>query len=716
MGLFGGKKKEEEQEKGKGKKAKEDKGKKEKWEDEEKPKIELAKDYDRVMLPQGKTEPVLTSREYRIFKRVEERKKTWYEYLAGLAAKFITVKADKHTREELEKAIAFTGMKITPDSPMSLMVTTILVFVVVGISLIATGIPAIGSIIFIVLGVALGYWLLRYPLGVLKRMRIEASSQIVLAILYMVVSMRISPNLEGAMKFAASNISGALAWDMRRLLWDIEMRKYYSIKDAMDAYINKWKPENEEFAEALRLIRDSTRQTPERARQELDEALNIILEGTKTRMKHYAQDLKTPVMVIHMMGIVLPILGTIMAPLAAVFMSDLVSPFHFIIGYNIVLPILIIWFINNTLSKRPMTFSPVDVSKHPDLPPPGYFTVGGKRIPALPIAIIVLIAFIIMPVVYFLQNPELLSMGVGERTSFDVISLMMSAMIILGIGFGMSAYYILSNFQRIRIQNKIQSVENEFEVALLQLGNHIAGGTPTELAVENSIDDVKDLEIAGLFRITLRNIRNLGMTFENALFDKEYGAMNHYPSSMIRNIMYTVVDTAKKGVTYASDSMLRIAKYLKNIRETQEYIRDMLSETASSMKFQAYMLTPLITGLIVSMADIIVQVLASLGSMFDDMNIGPAMGLDNIGNVFGNMDSSISPEIFQLIIGIYLIEILAILAMFINKISVGENKMSMRYEMGKILLIGVVVYFLVTIASSTVFGELIRGALINIIP
>jgi hypothetical protein len=702
MGLFGGKDKDKEDKKA---------GK-----PREKARIELREDYGRVMLPSGKKGPVITSREYRIFKRKEDKKKTWYEYLANASAKFITVSPDKETRKDIEKAIAFTGMKITPDSPMSLFVTVLLVFVIGGVAFIIGNSSAwIGGIIFIAIGFAAAYWLLRYPMHVLKKMRIEASSQIVLAILYMVVSMRISPNLEGALNFAASNVSGALAWDMRRLLWDIEMRKYYSINDAIEAYIVKWKPENEEFAEALRLIRDSTKQTTDRAKTELDEALNIILEGTKTRMKHYAQDLRTPVMVIHMMGIVLPILGTIMAPLAAVFMSDLVSPIHFIVGYDIALPIIIIWFINNTLSKRPMTFSPVDVSKHPDLPKPGYFRMGGKDIPALPIAILVLLFIIIIPVFYFINNPDLLAMGVGGRTEFNVTSLTMSALLIVGIGFGIATYYTLSNFQRIRIMSRIQSVEGEFELALLQLGNHISAGTPSELAVEKSIEDLKDMEIAGLFRITLRNIRNLGMTFENALFDKQYGALKHYPSSMIKNVMYTVVDTSKKGVSYAADSMLRIAKYLKNIRETQEYIRDMLSETASSMKFQAYMLTPLITGLIVSMADIIVQVLAGLGVYLDKINIGDTMGMGNIGEVFGNMNASISPEVFQLIIGIYLIEILAILAMFINKISVGENKMSMQYEMGKILFIGITMYFLIAIASSTVFGELIRGALEGIL-
>jgi len=671
----------------------------------------------RIYLPPSKRKLVLTSREYRLFKETEKRKKNWYEKLALRAEKFIKLSPDQKSRKDLENAIAFTGMRITPDSVMSLFISTILIFVIIAmaflLNLVIMGtltmtLITIG-IAIIMLGVLLGYYFFTYPKTMVKSMRVKASSQVVIAVLYMVISMRASPNLERALRFSAGNVSGELAWDMRRLLWDIEMRKYYSASDALTDYIAKWKPENEEFAEALRLIRDSQTHVPERAKVVLDEALDVILSGTKTRMKHYAQEMKMPVMIIHMMGIVLPILGTIMAPLAAVFMSDLVSPVHFIIGYNIVLPIVILWFINYTLSKRPVTFSQVDISTHPDLPKEGTFSIGKKSFPVLPIALLVLIAFLAYPIIFFLQSPELIFSGIaGEHSIF---SLLMSLMIIIGIGFSLATYFILSNFQRSRIQSDIQSTEGDFELALFQLGNRIAGGTPTELAIEKSIDDIKDLKIVDLFRLILRNIRNLGMTFEEALFNKKWGALRYYPSKLIRNVMYVVVDTARTGVQYASESMLRIARYLKNVRETQEYIRELLSDTASSMKFQAYFLTPMITGLIVSMTDIIVKVLTTLGKYLEGAGMGATMGLENIGGIFGNMESSTSPEMFQFIVGIYLLEVIIILGIFTTRIMHGENKITQWYSIGKIIIIGLILYFLVAMFSSSLFGELIDNAL-----
>lgn len=335
--------------------------------------------------------------------------------LANFSEKVIRISPDENTKRDLESAIGFTGLRVTATGVISLMILTIMVFVFLSVFLIVLGvIPLIGGLFLSMTGVGLSYYFLKYPINLVKTFRIKASSQVVLAILYIVVSMRISPNLEKALRFSAANISGELAWDMRRLIWDIEMGKYYSANDAMTDYISKWKPENEEFAEALRLVRDSTTQTTEHSEKTLDEALDVILNGTKTRMKHYAQDLRMPVMIIHMMGIVLPVLGSIMAPMAAIFLSDVVRPEYFVIGYDVVLPLFLIWFINNTLKKRPSTFSQVDMSRHPDLPPPHNFSIKlGKEkrlfLPALPFAVVVGLAFILPAAFYFLEHPASLT-------------------------------------------------------------------------------------------------------------------------------------------------------------------------------------------------------------------------------------------------------------------------------------------------------------------
>ncbi len=671
------------------------------------------------------SKPSIESRDYQLFKKKQGKKLSWYERTARFCGKILDISPGGSTKEDLESAISFTGMEITPKDVMAMVVLTIIGFVALSVVIFAAGlIPVLGIMFVSMIGVGLGYYFLKYPNNELKNYRIRASSQVVLAVLYMVVSMRVSPNLEVALRFASANISGPLAWDMRRLLWDIEMGKYYSATHAVTDYISKWKAENEEFAEALRLIRDSQSAAGEKLESVLDEALTTILEGTKVRMKHYAQELTMPVTIIHMMGIILPVLGSIMAPMAAIFLSDIARPEYFIIGYDIVLPLFIIWFINSVLKKRPTTFSEIDTSSHPDLPPKGSFIIrmGKKRVvmPVIPISILIAAIFIIPAVMFFAGSPELLLPQLAAEPSMiehTTFSLIMSCMITMGIAFSLSSYFLLTNFQKMKIQGDVQKTESEFEMALFQLGNRISGGIPTELALEQSVQDVKDLRIAGLFTITLRNMKTLGMTFKEAIFNGKWGSIRYYPSNLIRNIMYMIVDIAKKGIKYASSGMLTVAKYLRNIRETQEYIRDMLQESVSSMTFQAYLLTPMITGLIVSMSQIIITVLTTLTQRLSSIGGGSDSVMPvNLSGIFGagGGGTAVSPELFQIIIGVYLIEVIIILAIFITKITQGENKVFQWHTAGKMMAVAIVIYFLVAMGSSFMFADLISQAISTI--
>ncbi len=650
----------------------------------------------------------LSSREYKLYSQKKEEGLLLYERLSRAAGSALKATPPGGMEAELKKAIQFTGLKVTPGDTFSL---TLLSFIIILLFALASAIiglmPYLGALLLASFGLLVAYYFYRYPSNLMKEQRIQASSQVILAILYMVVSMRMSPNLEQAIRFAAANVSGPLAWDMRKLVWDIEMRRYYSAWHALDDYIARWKPENEEFAESLRLIRESTSQPPDRARQVLDESLNVVLDGSKTRMKHYVQDLRMPIMMIHMMGIVLPLLGSIMAPMVAVFMSDAVDWWHFVLGYNIFLPVIIVWFINDTLRRRPVTLtqaSPVDemVKKDPKI---------------LLLSLFILIGFLAIPIYHFATNPKLLFESFKQK-EMSPFNLLMSMLIVFGAAVSLGSYWLLSNMKKVKLQADINIMEGEFELALFQLANRIGSGTPTELALEKSLGDVKDLKIASLFQLTLRNMKALGYTLESALFDKEYGSLKFYPSRLVRNIMRTVVDTARKGLAQASESMFMISKYLKNVRETQEYMREILEETVSSMRFQAYLLTPVVSGLIVAMAQIIIMVLGQLGRYMDTFQVtSQAAGLGGFSSfqeLFGS--PKISPEIFQLIIGTYLIQVIIILASFMTKISYGDNKPMERYLAGKMLLIGTLLYFLVAVTASYIFTDFIAQALGDLNP
>ncbi|MEM7822815.1 MAG: hypothetical protein QW703_01020, partial [Candidatus Aenigmatarchaeota archaeon] len=72
---------------------------------------------------------------------------------------------------------------------------------------------------------------------------------------------------------------------------------------------------------------------------------------------------------------------------------------------------------------------------------------------------------------------------------------------------------------------------------------------------------------------------------------------------------------------------------------------------------------------------------------------------------------SITASMFQLIVGIYLLEIVFVLALFLIKIDKGEDPVSLKATAGQMILIALIFYMLIAIATSSMFGSLIKEAL-----
>ena len=65
-------------------------------------------------------------------------------------------------------------------------------------------------------------------------------------------------------------------------------------------------------------------------------------------------------------------------------------------------------------------------------------------------------------------------------------------------------------------------------------------------------------------------------------------------------------------------------------------------------------------------------------------------------------------------IGIYLIQVIIILAIFLTKIGQGDNKTAQWYLAGKMLIIGLIAYFMIAIGTTVVFGDIIQETLTSV--
>ena len=655
-----------------------------------------------IQIP-GKEEFTPYTSEYLTFlQELKQKPVTWYEKACAFSEKIFPVTPDEKTKAKLDDALKAGYTNATPKGAFSFAVLITLITVVI----------AFFCIVFLDIGMVFGtfsimvvlgafWYFYNYPNARAKSMGIRMSSDSVLSILYMIIYMRSSPNLEGAIKFAAQNLEGPLAWDLRKLLWDIETGKYSSADDALVDYVYKWKNKNREFSEALNLLRGSSVDS-NRRETIYEETLNVILNGTRERARHYAAGLRMPMTLIYAMGVLLPVMGLVLFPIILIFIADYVKPSFVFFGYDILLPAFLYFLVSYLLSAKPPTFSPPDISKAKGVPPMNKVSISGRYIPILPISLAIMIPFLLIG-----------WSGVNIEDAY--FSVNFSLLFILGITLAFVSYTFLDSYQKIKVRKDIERIENEFATALFQLGNAISGGAPLESAIDKAKENLKDMKISDMFDIISLNMKKFGYTFEEAMFNKEVGALWYYPSKLIHSIMQTVIQSAKKNIKSAASSMIVISRYLKGVHEVKEEIDDILGETTSSMKFLAMFLAPMVAGVTITLAVIILQILKSLG-----------IAMQSIMSAAGNLNSyqtfflipwamggelPISPSVFQIIVGLYMIETGVLLSAFLNGIEYGEDPVGMRQTIWKTLLFAILIYIVSWFVTYSMFGDTIQQIL-----
>lgn len=647
------------------------------------------------------------SKEYKKFREEEEtgKKMSLYEKLCNFS-EIVNLEPDKGMKQKMQRAIDFAHLKISPKGSFSFAI--LIGIFIIFLSLIGwfMGLNPTNTLIMFGLSIAAIFIFIKYPEFLADNFRIKASQEIVLAIIYIVIYMRTSPQMEGAVRFAAKNLSGPLAYDLRKILWDVETRKYETIYDAMEEYLKTWE-KNKEFMEAIQLIKTSLEQPESKRYQMLDEAINIILYGTEEKMRHYAQSLRTPIMVIFALGITLPILVLVMFPILILMLSESINPLHLVIGYDVALPIIIFVISHEVLRRRPIGYSTPDISLHPKYSPLGKLKLKllGKEkfIPLWPFGLTISAPILFLGIfIMFL-----------DQSSIGFVNLVGSLVVIWGIGIGFVVIFILEGKMKIGIRDQIKKIQDEFGEALFQLGNRLALGNPMERAMEQTMNKSPNLAISGLFRKVLINIKRNNLALESALFDKKFGAIWEYPSKLVINIMRILLEATKKGVKNASLSAISISRYVKQIHNIEESLNDMMSESTASMRILGMFIAPLIAGVTVTMTAIMMIIFASLGETVSTLDIGDAgTGIGGLNNImmggWGKIGEIISVGTFQIVVGIYMIEICYLLSYLISGVDNGPGDTIGRRELvGWTLLIGLFVYTFSVLVTYFMFAPMV---------
>ena len=679
------------------------------------------------------------SREYQQFKKEYIPKKlSYYEKACNLSEKILKLAPDKKKAPAMQKAIDTVHLEITPTGVMSFAVLAPILVILLG-SLISFFIfqALFFVMFFLIVGLILIYPLMNMPYYLANSWRMKASNQMVLCIFYVVTFMRHTSNLELALQFAAEHLNPPLSLDLKKVLWDVETQKYESVKESLDMYLETWRDYNKEFIEAFHLIESSLYEPSESRRLNLlDKSLDVILSETYEKMLHYAHNLKSPITMLHMLGIILPILGLVILPLIVNFLGG-VKWYHIAALYNVALPVGVYFLGKSILSKRPTGYGDTDIAEeNPKLKKYKnvLIRVAGLEIAINPvmISIIVAIFFLLLGLSPLLMNLfNVPDFGFGDvndatpcgfnhcfldyRTTeledgttqiagpFGIGAGVFSIFIIFGISLSIGLYYSLRSKNVIKIREKTKKLEDEFASALFQLGNRLGDGLPAELAFGKVAQVMRDSVSGNFFEVVSSNIRRLGMSVQEAIFNSRSGAIVFFPSKMIESSMKVLIQSIKKGPKVAAQALTNIARYIKEIHKVNERLKDLMADVISSMKSQISFLTPAIAGIVVGITSMVTTILGNLSRQLGTLAAG-GEGTPNQLNLLGMFGEGIPTYYFQIIVGLYVVQIAYILTIIANGIENGSDKLAERYALGKNLTKSILLYGIIAVGVMLLFN------------
>ncbi len=644
-----------------------------------------------------------------------------YERCAKAFGSVVSIAAGKDA-EVIQKDLDTAHLHCSPSDVLSLALFapfivffTSLVFTVVVPVIFGNALSFYFFLFSIIMGFLTYVPLRNMPSFLAQRHRQLASNQMVLCIFYIVTFMRHTPNLELALEFAAEHIGAPLSFDLKKVLWDVETQKYRSVSESLDMYLIQWREDAREFIESLHLIMSSLYETSnDRRITSLDKSLEVMLEETYEKMLHFAQNLKSPMTMLHMLGIVLPVLGLVILPLAVSFFDT-----HWTViasMYNILLPAGVFYLGKKILSMRPTGYGQTEASPIADTA-----SFSSLRFNAL--LIFFFLFFIgISPLLIHLLSPGF-DVDIGTfsllgyvdvdgvlRGPFGLGAGILSLAVTLSFGLGAGYFFYGRAKNLIQMRNRTKQLELEFASALFQLGNRIGDGVPVELAFGRVAEVMDGTHAGAFFHKVAVNIQRLGMGVEEALFHEKHGIVREFPSNLIESSMKVLVESAKKGPQEASKALMSMSNYIKEMHRVDERLKDLLSDVLSSMKSQVNFLLPTIAGIVIGITSMITTVLGALQAQSDEFS-----GVGGAGATVPGMDFGlgIPTFYFQIIIGLYVVQVTYILSYMINGVENGVDPVSEDWIRGKGLLLATTLYVCISFAIILVFN-VIAGQIITV--
>lgn len=520
--------------------------------------------------------------------------------------------------------------------------------------------------------------ILSFPLQAAEAEHRRITSQFPEVVSQLLVSLRQNPSFEASMSFVVSCQEGRVREELEAVLADALRGKHLNALEAFAAFVARWEKRVPALKDVVYSIKASEVERSRAARVAiLERALDGFLSALVGKFRDFVNSLITPVLILLNFCVLLPLIA--FAVLPAILPVGLGSDS---LAAMLALTLVAIYIYSSyTLQRKP----PMAPELKPKLTEKKLVSFFGKPVP-LVLFSSVLGSLIALPgVLHLLGYKGLIVDAVGVKP------------IPLGVAAGLGSYLWFSASAAQKERERIRRMEEEALDAFYQLGLRLEAHLSPEEAMRQVADSMRSSEISELFERTLKNLRERGMSLSGAFFDPIGGTLAEVRSGRLRSLVRLFLNSLERGCEVAAQVLINSVNYLARIENVRKEMRRHLAKPLVAALSVGVFVAPLVCGIAVCLQEVIQKGQEkALGSL---RAVEELTGQVELGAYFRLYSSGLQSDHLELLLGIYVILLSALLTRFVVSLREGEDPVHLKLSVAKVCLFSVTVFLLVRLLA-----------------
>jgi len=517
----------------------------------------------------------------------------------------------------------------------------------------------------------------------------EYNEEMLRAILRISTFISMDSSMEYAWIDTTSHLHGTLRLQFEKISRELQTKEKVTLGSALEEFVDTWNSINPSFVKSLRLLQTAMNSPKQDREGIINEVIETLIFNYTSTGKRFAEKLAHDANKLISVAVLFPVLSLMLLPLLSIFMTDLVNPAILAFIYCVLFPVVTLMMALNFSSARIQ----VDTVRIEDSP---FYKKTPRMVYYIAIAIVV---FLAIPTIVHLSTIDMSTPALANR-EYSLGAVVVCWLVSLGIVIATYLFTYIFTKRNEKLWNDIYSIEQDLPHLLQSISTYLTLNISMENILPEIVDDYKKFGFHNhpVVKIFSTFITKLYTTKES-LEDLARNLMPKLcPSKKVTNILNQIISFNNISTKSSSRAAKMVREQTLSLYKLDDYMKTLLSDTSALINVTSTMLAPLLCASSVIMSLVIVKSLSFITSQLESMfsTLGSSGIADSLN--FVDVTNIVPPTVLEVIVAIYLIEIILVLSIFATSVNIGNDRFQMLKTINSNMM-GFVIYSIILLAG-----------------